>query len=158
VIVVRGLDHGVEKTGTVHEGNIAAVLGRFEGAPISFAEVQHLRDVVLSAVVLQESQKRAFFGSLSWTAASGRGTIVAFNITKTALRSAFKDDVPYVYALIRLDEGPIISSNIINCDPSSVYIEMPVKVVFWNIDDLGVTIPYFEPDGAAAQNAQSNHE
>lgn len=99
-----------------------------------------------------------FFGSLSWTAASGRGTIVAFNITKTALRSAFKDDVPYVYALIGLDEGPIISSNITNCEPNSVYIDMPVKVVFWDIEDLNVTIPYFEPDRGEIQGAQTTHE
>jgi uncharacterized protein len=91
-------------------------------------------------------RNKPFFGSLSWTEARGRGQIVAFNITRVALRSAFKDDVPYVYALIRLDEGPIISSNIINCEPASVYVEMSVKVVFHNIDDLGVTIPYFEPD------------
>ena len=56
----------------------------------------------------------------------------------------------------RLEEGPIFSSNIINCEVSSVYIDMPVKVIFWNIDDLDVTIPYFEPDGAAVQVAQSN--
>jgi uncharacterized OB-fold protein len=101
-------------------------------------------------------KNKPFFGSLSWTAASGRGTIVAFNITKTALRSAFKDDVPYVYALIRLAEGPIISSNIIHCAASEVYIDMPVRVVFWDIDDLNCTIPYFEPDLTAAQSAQSN--
>jgi uncharacterized OB-fold protein len=97
-----------------------------------------------------------FFGSLSWTAASGRGKIVAFNITKTALRAAFKDDVPYVYALIRLEEGPIISSNIINCEANSVYIDMPVSIVFWDIDDLNCTIPYFEPDLTAVQAAQSS--
>lgn len=97
-----------------------------------------------------------FFGSLSWTAASGCGKIVAFNITKTALRSAFKDDVPYVYALIQLEEGPIISSNIIHCDANSVYIDMPVSIVFWDIEDLNCTIPYFEPDLTVAQSAQAN--
>jgi uncharacterized OB-fold protein len=97
-----------------------------------------------------------FFGSLSWTAASGRGKIVAFNITRTALRAAFKDDVPYVYALIRLEEGPIISSNIINCDANSVYIDMPVSIVFWNIEDLNCTIPYFEPDLTMVQSTHAN--
>jgi len=97
-----------------------------------------------------------FFGSLSWTEASGRGTIVAFNITKVALRSAFKDDVPYVYALIGLEEGPIISSNIINCEASAVYIDMPVSVVFWNIDELNCTIPYFAPALTVVQSSQLN--
>jgi uncharacterized protein len=97
-----------------------------------------------------------FFGSLSWTAASGRGKIVAFNITRTALRSAFKDDVLYVYALIRLEEGPIISSNIINCDANSVYIDMAVSIVFWNIEDLNCTIPYFEPDLTMVHSAHAN--
>lgn len=93
---------------------------------------------------------------MSWTEASGRGKIVAFNITKVAMRSAFKDDVPYVYALIGLAEGPIISSNIINCEASAVYIDMPVNVVFWNIDELNCTIPYFEPDVLVVQGSQLN--
>jgi uncharacterized OB-fold protein len=61
------------------------------------------------------------------------------------MRPAFKDDTPYVYALIQLDEGPVISSNIINCSPESVHIDMPVRVVFRDVEEISMTIPYFEP-------------
>jgi uncharacterized OB-fold protein len=50
-----------------------------------------------------------------------------------------------VYALIQLDEGPILSSNIINCAPADVYIDMPVRVVFRDVEEIDITIPYFEP-------------
>jgi hypothetical protein len=61
------------------------------------------------------------------------------------MRPAFKDETPYVYALIQLSEGPIISSNIINCPAESVHIDMPVRVVYRDVAEIDLTIPYFEP-------------
>ncbi len=98
------------------------------------------------AAYCRHHRNKPFFGSLSWQEASGCGKVITFNITKTAMRPAFKDDVPYVYALIKLNEGPIISSNIIECDPNSVYIDMPVRVIYRDVPEIGLTIPYFGPD------------
>ncbi len=98
------------------------------------------------AAYCRNHRNKPFLGSLSWTEASGRGKVITFNITKVAMRPGFKEDVPYVYALIKLNEGPIISSNIIGCDPDSVHIEMPVRVVYRDISELALTLPYFEPD------------
>ena len=50
-----------------------------------------------------------------------------------------------MYALIQLSEGPIISSNIINCPAESVHIDMPVRVVYRDVAEINLTIPYFEP-------------
>jgi uncharacterized OB-fold protein len=98
------------------------------------------------AAYCKNHRNKPFMGSLSWQEASGHGRVMTFNITKVVLRPAFKDSVPYVYALVKLNEGPIISSNIIGCDPSSVYIDMPVRVVYEDVPDIGLTIPYFEPE------------
>jgi uncharacterized OB-fold protein len=97
------------------------------------------------ATYCRNHRNQPFFGSLSWTDASGRGKIITFNVTRVAMRPAFKDDIPYVYALIQLDEGPIISSNIIHCSVDAVHIDMPVRVVFRDVEEIGMTIPYFEP-------------
>ncbi len=52
-------------------------------------------------------------------------------------------EVPYVVALVELEEGPRLLSNIVGVDPQAVRCEMPVKVVF---DDVGdATIPKFRP-------------
>lgn len=85
-----------------------------------------------------------FFGNMEWTKASGRGKVFAFNIHYRAFHPGFKDDVPYAYALIELDEGPMFGSRIIGCDPHEVKIGMPVEVVFEDITEE-FTLPYFRP-------------
>jgi len=81
---------------------------------------------------------------MEWADASGRGRVFAFNIHNVAFDPVFKDDIPYVYALIELDEGPMFGSNIIGCDPSEVTIGMPVEVVFEDITEE-YTLPKFQP-------------
>jgi uncharacterized OB-fold protein len=59
----------------------------------------------------------------------------------------FGQDVPYVAAMVRLDEdrgGLMVQSNIVGCDPDSVYIGLPVEVTFTETVD-GQQIPMFKP-------------
>jgi uncharacterized OB-fold protein len=50
---------------------------------------------------------------------------------------------PYVVALVELEEGPRLISNIVGCAPEEVEIDMAVCVRF---DDVGeFTLPRFEP-------------
>lgn len=82
--------------------------------------------------------------SLQWVRASGRGTISSFTIVRRAVSEAYAAEVPYVVALIRLEEGPTLMSNIVGCAVEAVTMGMPVEVVF---DDWpgGVTVPKFQP-------------
>jgi uncharacterized OB-fold protein len=82
--------------------------------------------------------------NMEWAEASGRGKVFTFNIHHVAFNPAFKEDVPYVFALIELDEGPMFGSNIIGCDPYDVTIGMPVEVVFEDITEE-YTLPKFRP-------------
>jgi uncharacterized OB-fold protein len=52
--------------------------------------------------------------------------------------------VPYVVALVELDEGPRLLSNIAGIKPEAVACEMPVKVVFENVAE-NVSVPKFAP-------------
>ncbi len=85
-----------------------------------------------------------FFGNMEWTKASGKGKVFAFNIHYRAMDPRFEDDIPFVYALIELDEGPMFGSNIIGCEPEKVKIGMPVEVVFEDITEE-FTLPKFKP-------------
>ena len=66
---------------------------------------------------------------LSWVAASGRGTVYSFSITRSGA-GAWKTAAPYVLAYVELDEGPRVLTNIVGCDPDDVRMTMPVQVVF----------------------------
>src|SRR5687767_11852674 len=48
-----------------------------------------------------------------WTNLKGRGKIFSFVIFHRAFQKAFEGDVPYAVALVELDEGPRLISNII---------------------------------------------
>ena len=85
-----------------------------------------------------------YYGNLEWTKASGKGKVFAFNIHYKAFHPGFAQDIPYVYALIELDEGPMFGSNIIGIDPKDVKIGMPVEVVYEDITEE-FTLPKFKP-------------
>jgi hypothetical protein len=54
---------------------------------------------------------------------------------------------PYVVALVELDEGPRLISNVVGCAPEDVAIDMPVRVRFEDVGEL--TLPRFEPRNRA---------
>ncbi len=65
---------------------------------------------------------------------SGRGKVYSFVTFHRVYHPAFAGEVPYVVALVELEEGPRLLSNIVGVKPDAVACEMPVKVVF---DDVG---------------------
>jgi uncharacterized OB-fold protein len=79
---------------------------------------------------------------LSMVEASGRGIVYSFTVI---YRGPYDDiPAPYVVALVALDEGPRLLTNIVNCDPASIRCDMPVQVTFQPLRD-GIVLPVFEP-------------
>ena len=92
--------------------------------------------------------KQAREHALTWTQASGRGRLHAFGIGAQSFNKAFKMPPPHVLALIELEEGPRMMSNLVNvtADPKHVKCDMPVEVVFHKLTD-DLTVPLFQPAG-----------
>lgn len=66
----------------------------------------------------------------AWIRASGRGGLHSFSIVHRAPSEAFRALVPYVVALIDLDEGPRMMANIVGDDALEAAIGDPVEVLF----------------------------
>ena len=81
---------------------------------------------------------------LPWEEASGRGVIYAYTVCHRPAGPAFAEDVPYVVALIDLEEGARMLSNIVTEDPASVRIGQEVRVTF-EARNEEVTLPLFAP-------------
>lgn len=81
-----------------------------------------------------------------WIAASGRGTVYSYAVYHVAYDPAFREDLPYVVALVALAEGPHLLTNIVGCDPAAVACDMPVEV-FWDVVTETLTLPKFRPVG-----------
>jgi uncharacterized OB-fold protein len=81
---------------------------------------------------------------LGWIESTGRGTIYTFSVVQNNAPSAFLDDMPFVIAIVRLEEGVQMMTNIVGCDPAEVRCDMPVTVMFEPLDEL-ITLPKFKP-------------
>ena len=79
-----------------------------------------------------------------WLRASGRGTVYSFTVTHQNQAPGFREELPYVLAIVELAEGVRLMTNITGCPPEGVRIGMPVEVVF---DDMTpeITLPKFRP-------------
>jgi uncharacterized OB-fold protein len=73
---------------------------------------------------------RCLGSDLEWVGVSGRGRLHSFTIINQPVNAAFRDDVPYVYAVVQLIEGPRMISNLVECDVESISVDMPVEAVF----------------------------
>jgi uncharacterized OB-fold protein len=82
---------------------------------------------------------------------SGLGKVFSFVTYHRVYHPAFANDVPYVVALVELDEGPRLLTNIVGVPPDKVACDMRVRVVF---DDYGedVAVPKFAPLDATAKS------
>ncbi len=85
-----------------------------------------------------------FSDNLQWVEASGKGIVYSYTIVENNAPSAFIKDMPYVIAIIKLEEGIQMLSNIIGCDPYAVTCEMPVQVTFEELDEE-FKLPKFVP-------------
>ena len=83
---------------------------------------------------------------VEWVRASGRGTVYSFTVTHQNQAPGFREELPYVLAIVELEEGPRIMTNVVGAAPDAVRIGMPVEVVF---DDVTpeVTLAKFRPAG-----------
>jgi len=78
--------------------------------------------------------------STEWREVSGRGQIYSFTVVHQAPGKAFRDRVPFVLALVDLDEGVRLMTNI-ESDPASVEIGARVSID-WR-EDGGMKLPVF---------------
>jgi uncharacterized protein len=85
-------------------------------------------------------------GEAEWQSLSGRGKVFSFVVFHRAYHPAWEGKVPYNVALIELDEGPIMLSNVVSIDNAKLEVGLPVQAVFEAIDE-SLAIPVFKPAG-----------
>ena len=66
----------------------------------------------------------------------GNGKIETYTVIHVA-PEGFEEQVPYVVAIVRLEEGPCLTTQIVDCEPEDVYIGMPVEACFRRISEDG---------------------
>ena len=83
-------------------------------------------------------------GRLSYVESAGRGEVHSFTVVHRSPHPAFEP--PYVVALVRLEEGPVMLSNIVGGPPDGISCGMRVQVTWEELAD-GRRLPLFTPGG-----------
>jgi uncharacterized OB-fold protein len=80
-----------------------------------------------------------------WETATGRGRVVSWVVYHVAYHDAFRDRLPYNVAVIELDEGPRLITNVTR-SPEALAIDLPVRLAVQR--DFGLALPRFAPEQA----------
>jgi len=81
----------------------------------------------------------------AWVKLSGRGKVFSWIVVHKSQHPAFWGD-PFNVAIVELDEGPRLHTNLVEVDPAAIRIGLPVQVVFEKQNDE-ITLPRFRPAG-----------
>ena len=81
---------------------------------------------------------------VAWEEASGRATVYTFSVVRRNDLPPWPERVPYVAAVVDLEEGPRMMTNIEGCAPEDVFVGMPVVVDF-RVESDDITAPVFRP-------------
>ena len=78
---------------------------------------------------------------------SGRGRLHAFTVQHSTPVAELREAVPFVTAIVELDEGPRMMSFLVEAgsDPKALRCEVPVEVVFLPSATEGQPFPAFRP-------------
>lgn len=79
-----------------------------------------------------------------WRPLCGNGSVYTYTVVHHATHVVLRDFVPYVVALIELEEGLRVIANIHECSAGDIFVAMPVRLVFQQVDET-VTLPQFVP-------------
>jgi uncharacterized OB-fold protein len=78
----------------------------------------------------------------AWQEVSGRGEIFSYYVMHQIYHPGFAAEVPYAVVVVKLEEGPKLTSNVVDCPLDEIAIGMPVEVVFEELSPE-VTLPKF---------------
>ena len=90
--------------------------------------------------------------AFTWTRVSGQGRLFTWTVVRRAFLPAFEEMVPFVTALVALEEDPAVRivSYIVDCEPDALAADLPVDAVFRplrfpTVRDRSVPVPMFVP-------------
>lgn len=114
----------------------------WEGLTRGELRIQRCNDCARHVFYPRAICPHCFAHTLSWVTATGRGTIYSYTVVHQAY-GTFADAVPFVVAIVELEEGIRMMTQIVNTPREEITIGKSVSIVFHKVSDE-VTLPYFQ--------------
>jgi uncharacterized OB-fold protein len=83
--------------------------------------------------------------SYQYVRASGRAKVFSWTIFHQLYHPGFAEDIPYNVAIVELEEGPRMHTNIVDCKNEDIYADMPLELTFRKVDDQDCYLPKYRP-------------
>jgi len=84
---------------------------------------------------------------VDWVEANGRATLYTYSVVHQNDLPPFPERVPYVAAVVDLDEGPRMMTDVVDCDVEALAVGMPLEVTYRELHE-DITVPVFRPAAA----------
>jgi uncharacterized OB-fold protein len=84
-----------------------------------------------------------------WAPVSGRATLYTWTIAHPPLLPYFQQRSPWPVAVVELEEGPRLVTNLVEIEPGAYGVGLPLDAAFEDIGD-DVTLVVFRPSGQPA--------
>jgi uncharacterized OB-fold protein len=81
---------------------------------------------------------------VDWEDASGKATLYTWSTVHVNDLPPFVERLPYVAAVVDLEEGPRVMTNVIDCPEEDLRIGMALQVTFREASDE-ISVPVFRP-------------
>ncbi len=82
---------------------------------------------------------------LEWREASGMGTVYTFTVARRPTAPAWEGASPQLIAVVELDEGPKVTTELVGIAPDAIRIGLRVRAVCDNSPDSDITLLRFAP-------------
>jgi len=106
--------------------------------------VQHCSDCNSNIFFPKKVCPECWSENLTWIESSGKAEVYTFTVMLDMVEPKFMGDLPYVIAMVDLDEGIRMTTRIVNCKSENVTIGMKVEVVFQEVSP-DCSLPMFQP-------------
>ncbi len=114
----------------------------WEGCRQGELRVQRCRSCEAYVFIPQPACTRCLSEDLEWVRSSGRGSVYSFTVVHRPQRPEF--EVPYTVAIVELEEGWHMLTNLVGSEPGELRIGLPVEVEFKAMSDE-ISLPMFRP-------------
>ena len=114
----------------------------WEGARTGRLRVQRCRSCGEHVFIPQPTCTQCLSSELEWIESSGLGTLYSYTVVHRPQQPAFQ--TPYTVAIVEVEEGFFMLSNLVDCEEADIRIGMPLEVTFQAMSDE-ISLPYFRP-------------
>jgi enoyl-CoA hydratase/carnithine racemase/uncharacterized OB-fold protein len=106
--------------------------------------VQHCSDCNCNIFFPKKVCPECWSKKLTWIESTGKANVYTYTVMMDMVEPKFMADLPYVIAMVDLDEGIRMTTRIVNCKPEDVFIGMHLQVVFQDVS-ADCALPMFQP-------------